>query len=389
LQFDLEMNPLTLFAYLVLVQFSLTAHAAKRPGAIGPILETNCEALLTPAYARSETFRARLKSKLLRMELTLAREMALMLETFNAGVEHRRLGSVPLHSSLSYLFETSTEEWIPRVAPDTRHALEAAYGRFDEIDILTVHKPNAALVGTARARVAKDPYFLWLKKRMRDSRTPEIAFFQSLDDSSPSQLTPDLAIVRIYRDLDPELSPALYDLAQALLTANRIIVTLRHDGVRFFSQRNVIFGTREAWDLAEDLPQAKKQLRRLQDDEITGYSSLFSRKSFDLAARLLASEPPMQPEFDASVLAAVKLRDRLQLPPSFDIHLMRRALQNVRRSSNYEEFLLLTFDPQDGNLAARKYRWLKQIIDYAEALQSETKFLSYFSGKVGTMGFGY
>jgi hypothetical protein len=375
-----------------------------------------CESVLNPAdFEKSEAFRKQLwdgiRKKMGAIESARRDYMNLLdleLENRSDFSPHANINSA-LADKLGLSANRMTA--TPLVAQATKDAMKRFMNRAATDDYQELRLQ-------LREAVKVDPYFKWLKEAGVDGRSkidqvkrgsytvegdnlvpvrvssdPVEYLFSRVDISGPGMLPIDLALVRVYRDLDPELTSKQHMLADSILKLYGIEVLIHLDYREQFLWRNNGWASKEAWDLAPNLNAALKNYRLLLDKQKTldkhmspkGYrlaKQMFEEQgeATEMLRRLLneGEEKPGDRE------AFVQLKKRLTLDQKYSV---RQVFDMIVYAGNsrvsHVQFMMRIFGGEEGKRDDRTLSGLRKIIDIAEALQSEDAFREFLREALG------
>lgn len=206
----------------------------------------------------------------------------------------------------------------PPLLTSTREKLNLVYKRerYDGLNYGQIIQLRAELLKNARWAIAVDPYFSWLQGRSVDNRLTDEVFgaydlnkdgivpiqtstdpvellFSNLEISGPSFLRPDASIVRVYRDLDPELSPDELRAAQTILNLHSMQAEVDLNLTEIFAQRQSVWTNGLVWDFARNLGDARGNYRQLLNLVRKQYSAFLPQEAFEEFRRLFRTQEPI------------------------------------------------------------------------------------------------
>jgi len=311
----------------------------------------------------------------------------------------------------------------PMIAAETMKALEDAYGRQEKP---ISRQERQLLQEEARKIVSQDPYFVWLKENKVDNRVvktkdgtfnvtekglepdqnstdPVELLFSTLDASGPTVLSPQQSVIRVYRDLDPDLSIEQTALAHYILESSKKEMGLRY-AIENLRSDGGGAGPRNAGGLAPSIAEAKQNIANIFNQQIKLYGNQFPQKSYQILFDLVrAADPvvypigekmskfeianlsdPSKPVRKEISLLLTDLKRKLELPNHFPneklINIRRELVKSVHEDFiqyKYQNFLIRMFENQATDAAIRQIMQLNDLIQLAEAATNELAMYSY------------
>lgn len=142
-----------------------------------------------------------------------------------------------------------------------------------------------------------DPYFEWLRHEglwyqasQKDNlRLTHNFLTPPIDQANPRRLfieyrkeglSPDLALIRVMRNMDPVLSATAVDAASSALFHNSLEHVLLEKVLPNLSSRKSGAG-RDPWLLMPTLREGRQNLKKLLDKQVTAYGGLFPRVVYE------------------------------------------------------------------------------------------------------------
>jgi hypothetical protein len=187
------------------------------------------------------------------------------------------------------------------------------------------------------------------------------------DYPAGQRYTPEVAILELYQQADPRASPGQIQRIGDILQLHRNITTLLEDR-RILRLEDGVAGPENAWGLAPNLMEAKKNLDLLLQQQVRLHGSRFSQRSYEIASLLASPQAGVQLDMAA-------LKKTLQLPADFSLTELKRVMEVLRKSNadprggTYQKFLLNAFE-DPSSLEARRARSLLTLIEFMEAVKS-------------------
>jgi hypothetical protein len=402
-----------LYLFAALTSLGSSAYAIET-GPLRPSTPEECESALSNVdFLKTEAFRAGLWKEIRQKMSSIESARQTLMVTLDLELENRAnfKPSANIRGNLAGKLGLGNNQMQspPLVADTTHDAMERFMARTSNDD----YRQLRQLLGNA---IAADPYFKWLRDHAVDGRKngdkvrantftiesdelvpvrvsadPIEYFFSRLDISGPGFLPAKLNLIRVYRDLDPELSPKQAQLADNILKLYGIEVLIHLDFREQFQFRNNGWASKEAWDLAPDLKTAQKNYRKLLDKQ-KKWNSQMSEKGYRLAQQMYIEQGPAlavirrilnnqaEPEDQQ---AFVELKTRLSLDQK---HSAREVFDLIIYAGNERvsrvQFMMRKFGGREGEKDDRTLSGLQKIIEIAEAIQSEEAFIEFLREKI-------
>lgn len=267
----------------------------------------------------------------------------------------------------------------------------------------------------------KDPYFQWLKHNSLSYERGQNDNLKRVFTSagvSPKQadpivlliqyrsegMAPELALIRLMRNMDPVLS------APGFRSANTAIVNSLQSSVMIekvipYLARRESKPELDAWLLVPSFKVGTKNFRKLLDQQISKFGRLFPRRTFDQLLALNGTHDLALDVIGSYRLQRIKgvgenailtnldqrlnfLRLKLEVPADFPqsrLYDIVDKIISLQAASSYEAILADIFDPADG----RKIRELRMILEITDAFsRTESgaidgrRLNTYLTGKV-------
>ncbi len=391
---------------ILAASFSFNSHVFAAASQCAALFETE-----KPAYRASENFRVELlgKAKQLlklirteRMDGTILFQLQLeRRDEVSYGRIDRVLESSPTLSEIRMLPKAPAlliTVLPPNISPKTMELIQ---------------DPRVDL-GFVAEQLARDPYFIWLKhnglryqvSQRDDLKAANRSLNPPIDQANPVLLfisyrkegmSPDLALIRLMRNMDPVLS------STAVYAAGG---TLHHSALEAVLVEKVIpnLTTRkskrqdDAWLLMPTLREGAQNLRKLLDEQRAYHGALFPRAAYERilimadqgdpalfvmgAYRARRSKGvPEQQIISEMTRQLTRLKDQLGLPSDFPIARLYDVVDRVyslRGISSYEQILADVFDP----VAGAMLRNLRMLTELADGLSTPDRANDYLRSLV-------
>ncbi len=373
-----------------------------------------CAALFeteTRAYRESENYRVELLGK--------AKELLKLVRTA------RMDGTILFQLQLERRDEVSFSR-INRSLESSSTLAEIRMQPTERASVITVLPPKIAPstvelmqdprvdLGVVAARLAADPYFAWLKHnalRYEASQKDDLKAihrFQKppIDQANPILLfvsyrkegmSPDMALIRVMRNLDPVLSPSAVYAAGGALFHSALEAVLNEKVIPNLTSRK---STRrdDAWLLMPTQKDGAQNFRKLLDEQRAYHGVIFPRAAYERILILADNHNPVlsvmkeyrirryQGVPEAKIIAELNphlmaLQTRLGLPGDFPIARLYDVVDRVyslRSLSSYEQILADVFDPATG----AKLRDLRMLTELADGLSTRERADAYLRSLV-------
>jgi hypothetical protein len=373
-----------------------------------------CAAIFEPEtlnFRLSENYRlellanAKALSKLItreRMDATI--EFQLQLERRDELTPSRIRRDFESSQTLSHPnMQAQTQEGANTVSPPKIH--------FETMDLMQNMRADLELVAE---RMRRDPYFTWLKHyslRYEASQKDNLRAVNRLLAPPPFQanpitlfvayrkegLSPDLALIRVMRNLDPVISPSAFLAADIALNRSELENILNDKVLPYLTERNS-HGKADPWLLMLSRQGGLRQLRFLLDQQAGRYGKMFSRTSYQrVLSRLENKDPALDviseyfnrrvkrvPEQEIVTGLEPRLRalaDQLGISRDFPIARLYDMVDRIsllNQVSSYEAILADIFDPPTGVLI----RELRTITEIAEGFSTQKQAEHYLQGLI-------
>lgn len=271
------------------------------------------------------------------------------------------------------------------------------------------------------AALHKDPYFQWLKHNSlsyeRDQNDNLKNVFNG-KGTSPNQadpiplliqyrkegMSPDLALIRLMRNMDPVLSAPGFRSANAAIVNSLQSSVLIEKVIPYLAARE----TRpelDAWLLVPSFKAGTENLQKLLDQQVAKFGALFPRRAFekllnlngrhDIALDVIGSYRLQRIDRigENAIIANLDqrlnfLRTKLGLPAEFPQSRLYDIIDKIislQAASSYEAILADVFDPAAG----RMIRELRMILEISDAFSRTAngaidgrRLNTYLTGKV-------
>lgn len=377
------------------------------------------QALESPNFVASEIFRVHIKTKMEEYKRFMMFSRLTLMKMLFTDLKERAKEETPIEDWMKKFNFSNNEnsETPPAILDSTLEALKSIQNEehYKGVNPFERGPIYTRLIKNAKEAVAADPYFTWLKKHAVDNRLrqyehgsfnltsngfepvytekdPIKLLFYPFTISGPGSISWDMSVVRVLRDLDPELTPDQLQMATMILSIYSLEVMMKLDLEEQFEAREHAWGSKEAWNLAPNLTDARKNYRLLLDTALK-YSNHMSQSGFELAQKLFVDQGqimetlrrvlPVNLNGQAANPEDLKQVKELIAKLGLDSSTSPDTVFNLIRATSYgqpsyELFLMRHFGPeQDKILFERTLKGLKLIIELGEVVGDQQSFQSY------------
>lgn len=244
-----------------------------------------CESALGGTFADSVDLRIELKEKLTKTVDHIRANREGNTINFLSSVDSRSKITIDTKSEVLKELSVQAQLTAPPAMAVKTHRYLSLINKKDVYDGLTTAKASEVrdrLLQDARKAVEEDPYIRWLKSLGKD---PSQILFGNLNSHSRNFLPSQVATVRMYSELDPELTPKQVELARKVLTLYAAETLARFELNRYFTSQDQTEGSEEAWLLAPNIESAKQNYQKILEFIRFTYSHKFSRSEYESAQR--------------------------------------------------------------------------------------------------------
>ncbi len=391
---------------ILVTSLSVSSHVFAAGPQCAALFETE-----TPAHRASENFRVELHGKA--KELLKLIRTARMNGTILFQLQLERRDAVN-NSRINRSLESSPTLAEIRMQPTARESVITVLPPSIAPKTVELMQDPRVDLGVVAEQLARDPYFGWLKhnglryqaSQRDDLKSTNRSLSPPIDQANPILLyiayrkegmSPDLALIRLMRNMDPVLS------ASAVYAAGG---TLHHSALEAVLVEKVIPNLtsrkskrhEDAWLLMPTLREGAQNLRKLLDEQRAYYGAMFPRAAYErililadqgnpalfvmgaYRARRSKGVPEQQIVLELTRQLA-RLKDQLGLPSDFPIARLYDVVDRVyslRSISSYEQILADVFDPAAG----AKLRDLRILTELADGLATPERANDYLRSLV-------